>query len=272
MSTPETESLQAAPVVTPDKGTDNSYEVGYTDADPIGPNPVQKEESLLAGKFKSAEELEKAYKELESKLGKSSDTPDDSALPTADDNTPKVAAVENTKEAADMLTGKGLDISTFTREYETQGQLSEESYTALATKGISKDMVDAYINGQRVLLDSQINEVKQDVGGEVNYNKILAWAATGLTDKEKESYNTILATNDLGIIKLAAQGLKARYDAVVGKDPAVVVGGSAPAAGNDGLERFASRAQMVEAMRDPRYEKDPAYRAKVERKTINSYF
>ena len=94
-------------------------------------------------------------------------------------------------------------------------------------------------------------------------------AQAGLTEQEKRSYDLILATNDLNIIKLAAQGLKARYSEAMGKDPSLVLGGST-AGGNDGLGVFASRAEMVRAMQDPRYASDPAYRAKVERKVINS--
>lgn len=256
-----------APVVHDTKITPNSVEVGYTESDPFGPQP-QPEENLLAGKFKSAEELEKAYKELESKLGKSPEDHQDAKEPEENVG-PKVAAVEHTQEAADMLKEKGLDISSFTREFESTGQLSEESYQTLETKGITRDMVNAYIDGQRVLVDSQVNEVKQSIGGEIEYKKLMEWANTTLTDREKQSYDMVLATNNLDIIKLAAQGLKARYTEVMGKDPAVVVGGST-AGGNDGRERFASRAEMVRAMQDPRYAVDPAYRARVERKVINS--
>ena len=42
----------------------------------VGEEISQQEDQLLAGKYKSAEELEKAYKELESKLGQKTETPD----------------------------------------------------------------------------------------------------------------------------------------------------------------------------------------------------
>lgn len=247
----------------------SSVEMGFDESGAVGPAAdSQQDDGLLAGKFKSAEELEKAYKELESKLGSKPQTQEQEA---ADDAAPKVAAVENTSEAQAMLQEKGLDINAFTREFESTGKLSEESYASLEAKGIGRDMVNAYIDGQRVLVEAQINEIKQVVGGEGEYQKLIAWATTNLTDQEKASYNKVLATNDLSIIKMAAQGLKARRDAVVGKDPSVIVGGSV-AGGNDGLQRYRSTAEMVAAMRDPRYENDPAYRADVERRVINSNF
>lgn len=260
----ENEGQMPAAVVQPDVVTDSKVEVGYTESDPLGP---QKEDGpLLAGKYKTAEELEKAYKELESKLGQPKED-----KPVIDPNAPKVAALETTQEATAMLAEKGLDISTFTAEYETTGQLSAASYEALGKAGITRDMVEQYISGQQVLLDSQVREVKESVGGEAEYAKLSEWATVNLTAREQQAYQRILETNDLATIKLAAAGLKARYVAAMGKDPALIVGGNT-SGGNDGQERFNSRAEMVSAMQDPRYEKDPAYRARVERKVINSTF
>lgn len=243
----------------------SSAELGFTESDPVGP-PHEDGDSkgLLAGKYKTPEELEKAYKELEAKLG-GKPAQEQAKAP----DTPKVAAVETTEEATAMLRDKGLDIATFTSEYERTGQLSPESYTSLEKAGIGREMVDQYINGQRVLVAAQEAEVKNSVGGEDEYTKLIAWARVNLNDSEKQAYDRIIATNDLTAIKMAAQGIKSRYDGAMGKDPTVVVGGR-PAGGNDGLERFESRAQMVEAMKDKRYETDPAYRAKVERKVLNS--
>lgn len=258
------ENMPAA-VEHPMAVTDSSAESGFTENDPIGP---QEDESsgLLAGKFKNAEDLERAYKELEAKLGGANQTREETPQESLG---PKVAAVETTEEATALLRDKGLDISTYTREYESSGQLSEQSLATLEKAGITRAMVNDYINGQRVLVESQVSQVKNSVGGEEAYTRLITWAAATMNDREKSAYDRVLATNDLDLITMAAQGLKARYDAAMGKDPQVVVSGRVPG-GNDGQERFESRAQMVEAMRDPRYDKDPAYRARVERKIINS--
>jgi hypothetical protein len=260
----------------------NSLELGYTAADPNKPADAPAGESLLAGKFKSAEELEKAYKELESKLGRPKEDPptdqkpddkdkDDEPLPDIDPNAPTVAGIEPTDEAREMLQEKGLDLNRFTREFETTGALSEASYGKLEKAGISREMVDAYIDGQRRLVDSQILEVKNSVGGEEVYARVHQWAGGGLSEPEKAAYNRMFESNDLTICKAAAMSLKARYEAVMGKDPAVRVEGGVGGS-NDGVGRYESSAQMVEAMRDPRYATDEAYRAKVERKIANSNF
>ena len=245
----------------------SSVQVGYTESDPLGPQHDD-DSRLLAGKYKNAEELERAYKELEARLGSTSQ-PTEKQSEQPEDTGPKVAAIETTEEAAALLQDKGLDIATFTREYESTGQLSPESYTALEAKGISRDMVNAYIHGQQVLMDTQVAEVKNSVGGEAEYERLVTWATANLSPQEQQAYDRILQTNDLTTIKLAAAGLKSRYESAMGKDPQVVIGGSVSGR-NDGLDRFGSRAEMVSAMQDPRYAEDPAYRAKVERKVINS--
>lgn len=252
----------------------NSVEAGFTEADALGPSDTSADDdksnaTLLAGKYKTPEELEKAYKELEAKLG-GKQSGDEAAKQNY--TGPRVAGLETTEEATSLLQEKGLDITTFTAEFEHTGQLSPDSYAKLEQHGISRDMVNAYIDGQRVLVESQVTEVKNAVGGEAAYSQLATWAVSNLSDSEQRAYGKILESNDLAAIKLAAQGLKAKYDAAMGKDPQVVVGGHAAGGGNDGMERFASRAEMVTAMQDPRYGKDPAYRAWVERKVINSSF
>jgi hypothetical protein len=261
----------------------NSLELGYTAADPNKPaDAPANPEGLLAGKFKSAEELEKAYKELEAKLGQPAkeDPPtdqekdkaeDDEPLPEIDPDAPQVAGIESTDEAREMLQEKGLDLNRFTREFETTGTLSEASYGKLEKAGISREMVDAYIDGQRRLVDSQVLEVKNSVGGEEVYARVHQWAGSGLSEPEKAAYNRMFESNDLTICKAAAMSLKSRYEAAMGKDPAITVQGGV-GGGNDGAGRYESTAQMVEAIRDPRYSTDEAYRAKVERKIANSNF
>lgn len=268
-----TPQADIVPTIVAEDGS--SVEVGYTAGDPLGP-PKADDDGLIAGKFKTQDDLVKAYKELESKLGQTSNKPEDGAAGDGqpgkvDPNAPKVAELETTAEATALLQEKGLNIAAFTAEYETTGQLSDGSYAALEAKGITRDMVNAYIEGQRVMAESQITDIKASVGGDEEYGKLIRWAAANLSDAEKRAYDNILSTRDVTTIKLAAAGLKSRYDAVMGKDPQVLVNGSAPSGGgNDGIGRFESMAQVVEAMKDPRYADDPAYRARVERKIANS--
>ena len=61
-------------------------------------------------------------------------------------------------------------------------------------------------------------------------------------------------------IKLAVAGLKAEYDKANGVEGRMVTGKTAPPNSGD---VYRSQAQLVEAMNDPRYDNDPAYRQDV---------
>ena len=108
-------------------------------------------------------------------------------------------------------------------------------------------------------------EVMGIVGGEENYGKVIGWAAKNLGKGEIDAYNSIVGGTSLEATKMAVQGLFARYKAAVGEN-GLIMGGSSPSG-----DVFESEAQMVEAMADPRYQKDPAYRDKVMAKIMRSH-
>ena len=268
-------------VTVPTQETPNSISVAYTAADPVGPSQEGDKgtEGLIAGEFKTQEEFLQAYAELKKQVAEgkeegkpeADDAPKDAAAEEedVDDGTPKVAGIEHTDAALAEFKEKGIDVKAYTRELEKTGQLADESYAALEKAGYARDMVDAYIQGQRVMVESQIKAVKDSIGGEEAFGKVAQWAAASLSEAEQAAYENVLATNDADLITFAVQGLKARYDAATGNDPEVVVSGSTSTA-NDGRSRFGSWAEATKAMSDPRYDTDPAYRSAVEAKLIRS--
>ena len=231
-------------------------------------------EQLLAGKFKSVADLEKGYAELSKKMGQASgqtsdqfDTkPQTDPVPEAD----KQTVLDIDQEAAKYLESKGLDMQTLANEFERTGALSEESYQALAKAGIDKGTVDQYIAGNRSLAQQQIDQVMNSVGGPDTYQAVVDWAKTTLSPAEQKAYNKILQSADMDAIKLAAAGLKARYEGVMGRDPKVTLKGS-PAGGNQAAG-YRSVDEMTRAMADPRYHTDPAYRDSVIQKVDKTNF
>ncbi|MBZ5882535.1 hypothetical protein LAX69_24565, partial [Escherichia coli] len=97
-------------------------------------------------------------------------------------------------------------------------------------------------------------------------DSISAWAASNLTNAELQAYNAQVEGGNLTAAKMAVQGLKARFEAENGNEPSLLNG----VTGGDSTEVFRSTAELTAAMRDPRYKKDPAYRADVERKLSKS--
>ncbi|TBA25993.1 capsid assembly protein [Rhizobium ruizarguesonis] len=207
----------------------------------------------LPEKFEKPEDLAASYAELERKLSGGQQQ-----------EAPKVEA--NAEEAREAVNALGLDFDALGAEFAESGALSDDSYTKLAEKGLSRDIVDAYIEGQEAKAQLHRAEVLLAVGGEATYNEIANWAAGNLTNEELQAYNDQVESGNLTAAKMAVQGLKARFEAENGSEPQLLNGET----GGNSAEVFRSTAELTAAMRDPRYKKDPAYRADVERKLSKS--
>jgi hypothetical protein len=245
----------------------------------------EKEGELLAGKYKSVQDLEKAYKELQAKLsrGESADpAPEDSSATGADDSDAEPEAEEepagNAREIyGDLIGGKleeaQINFQDMNVRWQQTGTLEPGDYEQLAEAGFNRDMVDAYLSGLQykqtqdtALSVKEVASIKQSLGGEAEYNKMIEWAAANLSADEVEGFNQIINTQPMASVKMAITGLHARYSAVEGREPKLI-GGRAPKGSTD---KFESTAQLVAAMSDPKYSTDPAYQRKVQEKLSRS--
>jgi len=242
----------------------------------------EKPAELLAGKYKSVEDLEKAYKELQTKLSRGQSTApeaedddaaeDDDETDSSDDETDKPAG-DAREIYGDLIGGKldeaGIDFQDMNVRWQQSGTLESEDYDQLAEAGFNRDMVDAYLSGLQykaaqdtALSVKEVASIKESLGGEAEYSKMIQWAGDNLTPEEVEGFNQIINTQPMAAVKMAITGLHARYTAVEGREPKLI-GGRASKGSSD---KFESTAQLVEAMSDPRYSKDPAYQRKVQEK------
>lgn len=263
-----------------------TVEVPVTETGPDAPAAATASPKRYAGEFDTVEELEAKYQELlkttttaapsagEAGDGEGGDpNGDPEASPAADKETEEDGEGDNAAsrdDAEKTLSGKGLDIAAFEREFDATGGLSEESYKKLEEAGLGKAVVDSYIAGRTALLEGFIKDVKGLAGGEDGYAAVTAWAdAGGLTEAEKASYNRVMNSGDRELIKLAVSGLVAKYREAEGAMPELVTGKASPAR-REASDAFQSTEEVVAAMKDPRYGKDPAYTRAVERKVARS--
>ena len=224
----------------------------------------QEESELYAGKYQSAEELEEAYINLQKKLG-SSDEDDEVEETTFDED-------EYPEEVAE-----GVDLITTASEeyYENEGAISEETMQRF-TEMSSSDLVEAYmairdrnpdVDGGVAtdLTDAEMNQVYNSAGGEAEYGRLTSWAAQNLSETKLDAFNDMIDRGNSTAIQIAVAGLRAEYEAQEGYEGRMLTGKSAPAA--DG---FRSQAEVVQAMSDPRYDRDEAYRQDVYNKLERS--
>ena len=219
----------------------------------VGEQLSQQEEKLYAGKYKDAQELEKAYVELQKKLGEGEETE---------------VAEEQPEEKPKLSEGASL-ITDATDEYFKNGnKLSEDTMQKFASMS-SQDLIKAYLEVQSdpqyqsvnaepapAITDSEINQIKNSAGGEQAYANIINWSKSNLDKSAISAFDQVVETGSIEAIKLAVSGLKAQYDSANGVEGRMVTG-KAPTKSGD---VFRSQQELVAAMNDPRYDRDPAYR------------
>ena len=223
----------------------------------VGEKLVTEQEGLLAGKYKSAEELEKAYKELESKLGQQ--------------ETVEKAEPESEPEPTSLSDNANIITSASDEYYKNDGKLSPETLQKFQSMS-SQDLVNAYLEVTKSpdwqaqppsevadISDAQINQVKNAAGGDAAYQNMIQWAGTNLDPQSIQAFDQIINTGSLDAINFAVKGLKSQYDAANGVEGTMVQGKAAPNRG----DVFRSQAELVAAMSDRRYDNDPAYRQDV---------
>ena len=245
----------------------------------VGEQIVDGQEQLLAGKYKTAEQLEKAYVELQRKLGGEGSADSESA-PEAEvqDEQETSEEVSEEKEEAEALSPAAELITAASNEFnDNEGKISPETLAKFDSMS-SKELDEAYMQVQEslpqadsneevdtIIADAQVNEIKNYAGGEQAYDNIVNWAANNLDQSAIDAFDDIVGSGSVQAIKLAVNGLKAQYENANGYE-GTMLQGKAPANSKD---VYRSQAELVAAMNDRRYDNDPAYRqdviAKLER-------
>ena len=241
-------------------------------------------ETLLAGKYRTEEDLlkginellkrkdssslEQLYKQLESDFGRQNSQksePKPEQTPKQSQTLPLGVQMKQQQEQAQSLLEKaGLNLDDFNREFAETGTLSEESYEKLTKAGFPRQMVDAYIAGLQALAEKQARQLFEITGGEEGYRAMIEWASMNLSEDERNWYNQMVMTEQA---PMAVEALWSRYTRANGTPPKTLLHGGNSAANTDVYE---SQAQLIQDMNDPRYRKDPAFRKKVIEKLARS--
>ena len=237
----------------------------------VGEELQSQQETLLAGKYKNAEELEKAYAELEKKLGEKSEA--DTAEPEQESETVDEKPTTDFSDNAQVISSANDEY------FNNDGKLSEETMNKFSQMS-SRDLVEAYMEVQKTmpkgdaqttddLTTATINEIKNSAGGEAAYNNMVTWAADNLDPNSRAAFDDVVNRGNVDAIKLAVSGLKSQYENANGYEGKMYTGKAAKGT----QDTFKSQAQLVEAMGDPRYNRDPAYRQdlleKLDRSDLN---
>jgi hypothetical protein len=224
------------------------------------------------GEFKSVEELAAAYQALAAK----SVTP--VAPPVGAQGGTDAAGSEAPKEtteggesAAAALEQRGLNIQEFSTEFAEKGELSPESYEKLAKSGIPQDIVDSYIEGQKLRGEAQSSALLSQLSTDRNtFDAARQWAASNLSPEQLQVYNGLVAKGGLEA-RMAVNDLLIQYgkaNPVSPSEPARITGQRTAAT----VTGYSSIREMAADQAKPAYKTDPAFRAQVEARARASSF
>ena len=224
------------------------------------------ENGLILGKFKSVEDLAASYKELEGKLGQVTEEDQPQTEEETETTEPEFNAEEFYGDGlASVLEEVGIDPQEISNRFQESGEINEDDYAKLGEAGFSKQVIDTYLNGLRgggAIASAQIQGIKDSIGGDETYGKMVTWALDNLPAEDVKAFNDLTETADAPAIKLAVQGLYSQYNNAMGVEPNLVSG----RASSSGPTPFRSTNEVVTAMSDPRYGKDVTYTEDVQRR------
>ena len=224
-------------------------------------------------KGKSTEEIVKAYLELEkmkSKQGDTSKKPEDSSEETnglsemSDKGDEEKDPEEPSKDSEETPKITTETFTKYEQAFLEKGQLEEEHYKELEGLGFSKDMVDAYIEGQKARGQLYASQIYSVVGSEEAYNELVAWGRENLSDVAKKDFDEKIKSNNIELAKLAIETLQAQR----GLPPRRVEGTAGADTG--GLKPFSDKGDWMKAVRNPMYGKDRRYTELVDKRYILS--
>ena len=246
----------------------------------IGEKMVAEQEQLLAGKYKTTEELENAFLELQKTQGQPNDTSESSTEketleyePYTDDGSVNYDSAKEIygDKLGSMFQDAKIDPFEMNEHfYKNNGTLSDDMYENLSTAGLTRDVVDSYLTGIRqqagyqeaesFLSDQEVDEVHALAGGTQGYNDLMAWAGENLSQADADNYDQVVETGNKAAVTFAVKALMAQYEDAVGRDSDLLQGK------NSRGESYRSMAEVVRDMNNPLYDSDESYRDDVRRK------
>tara|TARA_R100001463_G_scaffold12877_1_gene34566 strand:+ start:2346 stop:3161 length:816 start_codon:yes stop_codon:yes gene_type:complete len=232
----------------------------------VGEQIQEQQDQLLAGKYENAQQLEKAYIELQKKMGSGEEEKAEASTEETTEEVPE-SPIEITPAVEAMTLAA--------TEFEQNGELSSDTmakFNNVTTEDLVSTYKDLYAKAKELgyeeptakaepvaISDDQVNSIHNSVGGEENYNRILNWASDNLDSNTIDSFDQIIESGNANQIQLALNGVKAQYDNANGYEGRMLTG-KAPQTSGD---VYRSQAEVVKAMSHPDYDTDPAYRQDV---------
>lgn len=235
----------------PSEPQDQGFTPEEQDSLEVGERLAEEQNQLLAGKFQSAEDLEKAYTELQSKLGERNAQGQEQGLQEPGNDQEEV---ESDESESDNFLDELWDQS-MKDDYDDDFLQRLSEYDSADIAQMFLDYKEQQDTGSE-LTSEDVSVLTNIAGGAESYKQMISWAGENLNENEINMYDTVMAKGDPLACFFAVQALNSRFQDAAGVD-GQLISGRDPETPSKG---FRSQAELVRAIGDPRYETDPAYR------------
>tara|TARA_Y100001978_G_C23621029_1_gene398479 strand:- start:91 stop:924 length:834 start_codon:yes stop_codon:yes gene_type:complete len=243
------------------------------------------ENGKILGKFNSVEDLAASYKELEGKLGDVAKTKEEpvaeEVVEYQEDGSVNydLARQQYGEKLGELFEQSEIDPFAINKHYqENNGTITEEHYKQLEQTGLPRNLIDSYLNGlepregTQPAADPSFPEYEDIVGiagGEEKYLEMLQWMDGNIPKEELQEFDKIVDAEKRNIpqVTLAVQKMFTRYRNAMGVEPKLISGQTSS---SPNTKVFRSNAEVVAAMRDPRYKTDIAFQHEVQRRLAES--
>ena len=233
------------------------------------------EAAPLLGKFKSTEDLARAYQELEKKLGQPRDDADPDSSPSNQEPPQTYTREQSVNDYGEFLSDvfESAEVNPYeiAQKWE-QGEDLSDYIGKLEAAGIPRTVVEQYLyqpesdDAEAVdLTEADTAEIKAMVGGDEGFQQLSQWAVENLDAQQLVDYNQVVNSGNKDAIRWALTAMKAMQSGPAKQAEPKLIGGKAP---GEGL-KFESKQQVIDAMtkRNDKgqklYDVDEAYREKV---------
>ena len=228
----------------------------------VGETMQEAQDNLLAGKYKNAQDLEQGYIELQKKLGEG-----EAEEPVAEAEEEEYEGEEGEED---------ISILDELWEYELNNEEFHEDAVAELQQMDPVDLANLHIEyrkqveeggvGAKDFTETEMTELKGVVGGDENYQNMLEWAGANLNQQEIDMFDAVMQRGDALGAFFAIRSLAYRYNDAAGYEGKMLTGNAPKTSGS----QYRSQQEVIQAMSDPRYESDPAYRKDIMDKLTRS--
>ncbi len=267
----------------PNQGTDTSQTNGGGDGNQQGDN--QGEQKIL-GKFNNADELARAYAELERQFHQRNQQSQQQQQQQQQSQQQDQQGQQQDQQQDQQPNNSNLDsvrqdMNNVIRRAVAGNSITEEDYARLESQGIPRESIDMQVEGAKARTQEVQKAAYDTVGGKETYDQMMTWARDNLSEAEKQRFDQAVNTNDPATVELAVRAVKSKWQesgggpenvqssADKGQDPQRQLSTQGQAT-PQGQQAYQSWEEVKQDMQSKQYRRDPAFRQQVADKLSRS--